>query len=109
MPVPQNTAGIRRFLGMVTFVAKFLPHFADSIKPLRDLLVKDNDWTWSHMQQTAFDKLKNELASPTVLAQYRPQAKGVSGRLVFWPWGSLNAERGKYAVASSCLHFPKPL
>lgn len=75
MPVPENAADVRRFLGMVTYVAKFLPHFADSTKPLRDLLGKGNEWTWSHMQQTAFDKLKNELASPTVLAQYRPQAK----------------------------------
>ncbi|KAL6483174.1 hypothetical protein MHYP_G00080460 [Metynnis hypsauchen] len=75
MPVPQNTADIRRFLGMVTYVAKFVPHFAESTKPLRDLLVKDNDWTWSHMQQAAFDKLKNELTSPMVLAHYRPQFK----------------------------------
>lgn len=43
MPIPQNTADVRRFLGMVTYVAKFIRQFAGSTKPLRDLLVKGND------------------------------------------------------------------
>lgn len=32
------------FVGHKISVAKFLPHFADSAKPLRDLVIKDNDW-----------------------------------------------------------------
>ncbi|KAJ8346650.1 hypothetical protein SKAU_G00280510 [Synaphobranchus kaupii] len=75
MPIPQNTADVRRFLGMATYIARFIPQFSNTTKPLRDLLAKDNEWSWGHMQQAAFDKLKGELASERVLAQYRPQAK----------------------------------
>ncbi|CDQ60651.1 unnamed protein product [Oncorhynchus mykiss] len=75
MPTPQNVAEVRTFLGMATYVGKFLPQFSDTTKPLRDLLAKENDWSWGHMQQVAFDKIKGDLASQRVLAQYRPHAK----------------------------------
>uniref|UniRef100_A0A4W5K9F3 ribonuclease H n=1 Tax=Hucho hucho TaxID=62062 RepID=A0A4W5K9F3_9TELE len=75
MPIPQNVAEVRTFLGMATYVGKFLPQFSDTTKPLRDLLAKEIDWSWGHVQQVAFDKIKRDLASQRVLAQYRPHAK----------------------------------
>lgn len=75
IPTPQNTADVRRFLGMVTYLAKFIPQFTDTTKPLRDLLAKDNEWFWGNIQQAGFEKLKGELTSQRVLAQYRPHAK----------------------------------
>ena len=63
---PQNPAEVRCFLGMSTYVEMFMPHFPDATNLLRDLLAKENEWTWSHMQQAAFDKLKEELTSESV-------------------------------------------
>lgn len=75
MLIPQNVAEVRTFLGMVTYVGKFLPQFSDTTEPLRELLAKENDWSWGHMQQAAFEKINGDLAPQRVLAQYRPHAK----------------------------------
>ena len=42
MDTPQNVGDIRRFLGMVNQLGKFIPHLANKTKPLRDLLSKKN-------------------------------------------------------------------
>lgn len=63
MPRPQNVAEVRTFVGMATYVGKFLPQFSDTTKPLRDVLAKENDWSWGHMQQVVFDKIEGDLAS----------------------------------------------
>ncbi len=75
MTTPQNVADVRRFLGMATYMSKFIPHFTDDTKPLRDLLAKQNGWIWGSVQQAAFEKIKSDLASTQVLAQYKPEAK----------------------------------
>ena len=43
---PQTTKDIRRFLGMLNQMIKFVPNLADTTKPLRDLLSKQNQWAW---------------------------------------------------------------
>ena len=72
MEAPTNVSEVRRFLGMVNQLGKFIPHLADKTRPLRELLVKKNSWNWNIAQQTAFDKLKDELISTPVLAHYDP-------------------------------------
>ena len=42
MTVPSNVAQLRRFLGMINHLSKFAPNLADKTKPLRDLLIKNN-------------------------------------------------------------------
>lgn len=61
MTTPQNVADVRRFLGMATYMSKFMPHFTDETKPLQDLLAKQNEWIWSSVQQAAFKKIKSNL------------------------------------------------
>ena len=62
-PKPHDVTALRRFLGMVNQLMKFCPNLAELTKPLRDLLKRDNTWTWSTEQQHAFDKVKDELSS----------------------------------------------
>jgi len=108
MPIPQNTADVRRFWGMVTYIAKFIPQFADTFKPLRDLLSKINEWSWGHMQQTSFENLKKELASQRVLAQYRPQAKtNVYADASSFGLGTVLMQRQDNRVAPNRLHVSK--
>ncbi len=75
MTTPQNVANVRRFLGMAKYMNKFVPHFTDYTKPLRDLLAKQNSWIWGSLQQAAFEKIKSDLATTQVLAQYKPDSK----------------------------------
>jgi len=67
---PTDVKGIRRFLGMVNQLAKFVPNIADKTKPLRELLSKNIVWTWSEVHEAAFRNLKSILKSADVLAHY---------------------------------------
>ena len=71
---PQNVTDVRRFLGMVNQLGRFTPYLAEHSKPLRDLLHKDNEFTWGPPQEQAFSKIKEELSNETVLALYDPKA-----------------------------------
>ena len=69
-PQPQNVADLRRLLGIANHVGKFSPNLTDITKPLRDLLKKENAWTWNANQEEAFQKLKQVLTSAPVLQHY---------------------------------------
>ena len=42
MGTPHNVADVRRFLGMVNQLGKFINHLAEKTKPITDLLSKSN-------------------------------------------------------------------
>jgi len=77
VPTPNNITELRRFLGMVNQLSKFTPNLADKTKPLRDLLVKNNQWVWGESQQTSFEEVKHILTSTPVLALFNPRADTV--------------------------------
>ena len=71
-PAPKGISELRRFLGMVNHVAKFVQNLAEITKPLRDLLKKENDWVWGLAQEDAFNKIKKLISSTPVLQHYNP-------------------------------------
>ncbi|KAL7851818.1 hypothetical protein SRHO_G00176030 [Serrasalmus rhombeus] len=75
MPEPQNVEGVRRVMGMANYLGKFLPNLASYTRPIKELLSEKNEWSWEKPQIEAFQRLKNELSSPRVLAQYSPTAE----------------------------------
>ena len=77
MDTPQNVSDVRRFLGMVNQLGKFVPHLAEKTKPIRDLLNTKNEFLWGPTQQDAFENLKKELTSTPVLAHYDPAKKTI--------------------------------
>ena len=72
MTPPTDATGMRCFMGMVNQLAKFSSNIAELSAPLRDLLRKDREWVWDAAQQTAFDDVKQAIASAPVLALYDP-------------------------------------
>ena len=70
MPQPADVAGVQRLLGMVQYLAKFLPHLSDITKPIRDLTQKDVAWVWDQAQEKAFATLKEAITSTPVLRYY---------------------------------------
>ena len=56
---------------------KFVPNLADTTKPLRDLLSKQNQWAWGQAQEEAFNKVKTILSSAPVLALFDPNLNTV--------------------------------
>ena len=67
MPRPTDQAGVKRLLGMVNYVSKFIPNMSDLTAPLRELLHQDVEWHWEEQQEASFKKVKEALAlSPRV-------------------------------------------
>jgi hypothetical protein len=58
MGTPANVEEIQRFVGMVKYLAKFLPDLSDISEPLRRLTHKDTEWCWTEEQSQAFHTIK---------------------------------------------------
>lgn len=67
---PASAEETRSFLGLVNFVGKFLPDLATVTEPLRRLTKKDEPFVWQTEQQSAFDKIKQNLSSEQALGYY---------------------------------------
>ena len=67
---PSSVSGVRSFIGMATFSAKFIPNFSDVTKPLRDLTKKNARFIWQDEQERAFCRIKELLTSDTVMAYF---------------------------------------
>ena len=59
---------------MVNQLSKFTPKVAELSQPLREILSNKKMWMWDSAQEIAFERLKEELTKPTVLAIYNPEA-----------------------------------
>ena len=64
---PRDAKGIARFLGMVNYFHKYIPHLADIAAPLNSLRKKGTKFEWSSIHQNAFEHLKESIISPPVL------------------------------------------
>ena len=86
-PEPKNVKELQIFLGFTNFYRRFIPGYASIASPIYELLrgqgqvqkgLKGSkkrrvrrpplDWKWGLKQQEAFEKLKNMLVSPPILA-----------------------------------------
>ena len=72
MPVPQNKEDVKRFIGFVTYLSKFIPNLSEIDAPLRQMTKSDVEFQWQPSQQTAFDKLKELCSHAPVLRYYDP-------------------------------------
>ena len=72
MPAPTNVTEVRRFCGLIQYMAKFLPDLATTLEPIRQLTHKDAEWKWSKECEASFDKLKQQISDAPVLAYYNP-------------------------------------
>ncbi|XP_071643009.1 uncharacterized protein [Temnothorax longispinosus] len=67
---PEDVQGVRRIIGTVTYLSKFVPNLSGITEPLRQLLTKDTTWHWDAEQEEAFNKIK----------EYTPAVKYVPGK-----------------------------
>ena len=74
MKQPENAEELRRFMGLVAYVSKFLPGQSQITAPLRGLLNEEAVWTWTPAQAQAFRKLKQLIAATPVLDYYSQQS-----------------------------------
>lgn len=67
---PSDMPGLRRFLGMVHYLGRYLPNLSEVTKPLNDLLKSEAAWTWDVAQIEAFNKVKQLISTAPTLAFY---------------------------------------
>ena len=58
---------LARFLGMVNYFHKYIPHLAEIAAPLNSSRKKGTKFEWSSRHQNAFEQLKESIISPPVL------------------------------------------
>lgn len=72
LPEPSDVDELRSYLGMVNFLGRYLPNLSTVLKPLNQLLVKDENWSWGQQQSEAYQKVKEMLTSAPTLAFFDP-------------------------------------
>ena len=70
MSTPTDKEAVRRFLGFVTYLSKFIPNLSEIDAPLRELVKTDVMFSWQPEQEQAFRKLQDMCSSTPVLAYY---------------------------------------
>ena len=70
MAEPQNESELRRFIGMVNYLGRFIPNLSEIMHPLNALLNKDAEWLWGPKQKEAVQKLKESLTSSPTLVYF---------------------------------------
>ena len=73
MPAPANREDLQRFLGVVTYLSKFIPNMSKKSAPLRQLLQKDVEWSWGHVEDATLTCLETSISSAPVLKFFNPK------------------------------------
>ncbi|KAL1447396.1 hypothetical protein WDU94_003624 [Cyamophila willieti] len=71
-PSPRNQKEVKSFLGLLNYYHKFIPQLATKVSPLNDLLRKYQKFRWTPQREKAFQSVKREIASDTVLVHFDP-------------------------------------
>ncbi|UYV62865.1 K02A2.6-like [Cordylochernes scorpioides] len=110
---PENKTEVQRFLGMVTYLGKFIPNLSDKTAPLRKLISNKSEWKFGGEENDCFEKLKNMVSNAPILTFFDPTKPitissdasqyGIGtvlmqgGQAIEYASFSLNATQRKYA------------
>ncbi|KAI8487249.1 hypothetical protein Bbelb_350470 [Branchiostoma belcheri] len=72
---PKTAGEVRSFLGLVHYVAKFVPDLATLVEPLQKLTRKGVEFKWNSEQEESFKRLKEKITSTETLAYFAPTGK----------------------------------
>lgn len=95
---PDNKTELQRILGMVTYLAKFIPNLSQITQPMRKLLEKDAEWIWTPHQSKSFRDIKDALSTPPVLRFYDVNMDV-----------KLQADASSYALGAAILQENQPV
>ncbi|KAM9343933.1 trace amine-associated receptor 1-like [Pholidichthys leucotaenia] len=77
IPDPSTPAQILSFLGMVNFYGRLIPRYSEMIEPLQALLKQDALWELTPACSAAVAKLKQQLTTPSALANFDPNQETI--------------------------------
>ncbi|UYV61543.1 K02A2.6-like [Cordylochernes scorpioides] len=110
---PENKTEVQRFLGMVTYLGKFIPNLSDKTAPLRKLISNKSEWKFGGEENDCFENLKDMVSNAPILTFFDPTKPitissdasqyGIGtvlmqgGQAIEYASFSLNATQRKYA------------
>ena len=72
MATPKDSDAVRRFLGHITYLSRFIPNCSAETEPLRRLIgVTKQEFQWGKDQQQAFETLKRLATADTTLQYFK--------------------------------------
>lgn len=69
---PTNLSELRSFLGLVTYVGRFIPLLADKTEVLRNMLRIGEKFEWQEKHSNAFEEIKMAICESQCLGYYDP-------------------------------------
>ena len=72
MPRPYTPKEVKQFLGLVGYYKKFIPRYADIVRPLNSLIRKDVDFVWTDICQKSIELLKTMVSEEPILVYLDP-------------------------------------
>ncbi len=75
LPSPEDRKALKRILGMLSFIRKFVPDYNALIAPFRPLLKERTPFIWSATEEAALDRIRSSEAWIRALALFRPGKK----------------------------------
>ena len=72
MPAPSNKTELSSFLGMVNYLAPYIPNLSDCTATLRQLNKKNADFVWNSVYERAFRNAKLHVANAVMLKFFDP-------------------------------------
>ncbi|XP_066969141.1 uncharacterized protein [Macrobrachium rosenbergii] len=70
LKAPNDVKSLKRFLGMVNYLSKFLPRLSEITQPLRNLEKKNVEWQWNSSHNEAFSKIKKLIVEAPCLKYF---------------------------------------
>lgn len=72
MPKPNNVTDVSRLLGLLKYLAKFIPNLSKRTSQLRNLTHNGVEWKWTEQHDEQFKDLCSSLGKAPVLAIFDP-------------------------------------
>lgn len=74
---PKTKEELRSFLGLVTYVSRFIPNLATETHPLREMLKASSPFEWKKVHQQSFETLKQRIGNIEHLGYYDPKDRTI--------------------------------
>jgi hypothetical protein len=71
IPPPHSKKSMQSFFGRINFVRRFVPDFAEIVKPLQRMIKKDVQFKWTPLEKEVFKNIKASIATaPSLRSPY---------------------------------------